>query len=487
MEKVDHFIGGKRTIADGQRCSPVFDPATGLQTSNVIHATRAEVERAIASGVTAAQSWGTTPPQQRASVMFSIRDAISDNAKQLAKLITSENGKTLVDANAEVARALESVEFSCGIPQQFNGAYAADASRGVDVYSMREPLGVVACVTPFNFPVMVPLWMLANALACGNAVVLKPSEKAPSATLRLAEVLFEAGLPEGVLNVLQGGREVVDQLLEHPDIEAVSFVGSTPVARSIYERAAAHGKRVQALGGAKNHLVVMPDADIDQAADAAISAGFGAAGERCMAASVIVAVGGVGDGLIDTIRSKSAGLVVGSGCDEGSQMGPLITQEHRDRVASYLDAGQASGARLAVDGRTHNAYQTPGFFLGPSIIDEVSIDMSCYRDEIFGPVLSVVRVETLDDAIALINASDFSNGTAIFTNDGGAGRRFQNRVKIGMVGINVPIPVPVGWFSFGGWKGSLFGDTHMYGPDGVHFFSRQKVVTARWHATVGVS
>jgi malonate-semialdehyde dehydrogenase (acetylating)/methylmalonate-semialdehyde dehydrogenase len=385
----------------------------------------------------------------------------------------------LGDALGEVARGLENIEFACGIPNLMKGGYSEQASTGVDVYSIRQPLGVVAGITPFNFPAMVPMWMFANAIACGNTFVLKPSEKDPSASLFIAELLKQAGLPDGVFNVVQGDKVAVDRILEHPDIAAVSFVGSTPIARYIYETGTRNGKRVQALGGAKNHMVVLPDADIDMAADAAVSAGYGSAGERCMAISVVVAVGHAADPLVEAIRARLPKLRIGPGNEPDSEMGPLITREHRDKVASYVDGASAQGATVVVDGRQHEV-PGDGFFLGVSLLDDVKETMDCYRDEIFGPVLGVVRVDTYDEALRLVNENEYGNGTAIFTRDGGAARQFQFDVNVGMVGVNVPIPVPVSYYSFGGWKASLFGDTHMYGPDGIHFYTRAKVVTERW-------
>jgi malonate-semialdehyde dehydrogenase (acetylating)/methylmalonate-semialdehyde dehydrogenase len=412
-------------------------------------------------------------------VLFHLRDLVDGNRKEIAALLTAEHGKVESDALGEVARGLENVEFACGIPQLLKGDYSEQAASGVDVYSVRQPVGVVAAITPFNFPAMVPLWMLANALACGNAVVLKPSEKDPSASLLLAELLRQAGLPDGVCNVVQGDKVAVDRLLAHPDVDAVSFVGSTPIARYVYETGTAAGKRVQALGGAKNHMVVLPDTELDLAADSAVSAAFGSSGERCMAISVVVAVGAVADPLVDAIAARVPSLRVGPGNEAGSDMGPLITAEHRDRVAAYIAEGEAAGATVVVDGRTA---QLPGegFFLGMTVLDHVTPSMSVYTDEIFGPVLCVVRVDTYDEAVALVNASPWGNGCAIFTRDGGAARRFQLEAECGMIGVNVPIPVPVAYHSFGGWKGSLFGDTHMYGPEGVHFYTRGKVITSRW-------
>jgi malonate-semialdehyde dehydrogenase (acetylating)/methylmalonate-semialdehyde dehydrogenase len=417
---------------------------------------------------------------RRAEALFSLRNLIAENRNRLAAFVSLENGKTMADALGEVARALENVEFACGIPNLLKGGYTEQASRGVDVYQIRQPLGVVAGITPFNFPAMVPLWMLSNAIACGNTFILKPSEKVPSASVLIAELAKQAGIPDGVLNLVHGDKVAVDRLLEHPDIKAISFVGSTPVARYIYETATRNGKRVQALGGAKNHMMVLPDADISMAADAAVSAAYGAAGERCMAISVVLAVGNVADPLIQAIRERVARIKVGPGSEPKNEMGPLITREHRDRVAAHLDKAVQEGATLTVDGRTDPAMQTNGFFLGPSIIDNAKPGMACYDQEIFGPVLSIVRVATYAEGLRLINENPFGNGTAIFTQNGGAARQFQFDVEVGMVGINVPIPVPVSYYSFGGWKSSLFGDLHMYGPEGVQFYTRSKVVTSRW-------
>jgi malonate-semialdehyde dehydrogenase (acetylating)/methylmalonate-semialdehyde dehydrogenase len=410
--------------------------------------------------------------------MFKLRDLIDAQRDDLARIITQEHGKVLDDARGEVARGLECVEFACGIPQLLKGAHSSEVSRGVDVYSVLQPLGVVAGITPFNFPVMVPLWMLANAVACGNTFVLKPSEKDPSASLRLAELIQQAGFPDGVVNVVQGDREAVDALLAHPEVAALSFVGSTPVARYVYETGTRHGKRVQALGGAKNHMVVLPDADLEAAADAAVSAAYGSAGERCMAISIVVAVGSVADPLVHAIATRIRGVVVGPGGDPSSMMGPLITREHRDRVRSYVAGAARDGATIVVDGTT-NAPDT-GFFLGCSLVDRAEPGMRVYDDEIFGPVLSVVRVATYEEALTLVNENPYGNGVALFTRDGGTARRFERDVEVGMVGINVPIPVPVAWHSFGGWKASLFGDSSIYGPEGVRFYTRPKVVTVRW-------
>ena len=477
--QIGHWIDGRPTPGTSGRTAAVFNPATGEHTGDVALASSDEVSAAVAAAVAAARSWRSASLSRRAAVLFAFRELLHAHADELAALVTAEHGKVLADAAGEVARGLENVEFATGVPQLLKGGYSEQAATGVDVYSIRQPLGVVAGITPFNFPAMVPLWMCANAIACGNAFVLKPSEKDPSASLRLAELWQQAGLPDGVFTVLQGDKAAVDALLTHPDVAAVSFVGSTPIARYVYETGTSHGKRVQALGGAKNHMVVLPDADLDLAADAAVSAAYGAAGERCMAVSVTVAVGDVGDRLVEAIASRLPKVRVGDGADPDSEMGPLITAAHRDRVAGYIDAGASSGASVVVDGRQGDL-PPGGFFLGTTLLDRVTPEMSVYTDEIFGPVLSVVRVDTYDEAVSLINANQYANGVAIFTRDGGAARRFQFEVEVGMVGINVPIPVPVAYYSFGGWRSSLFGDTHMYGPEGVNFYTRGKVVTSRW-------
>jgi malonate-semialdehyde dehydrogenase (acetylating)/methylmalonate-semialdehyde dehydrogenase len=461
------------------RTGPVYNPATGLQSGEVDFASTEEVGAAVASAKAAAKEWRSASLSRRSAVLFAFRELLHNGAEELAKIITAEHGKVHADALGEVARALENVEFACGVPDLLKGGYSEQAATGVDVFSIRQPLGVVAGITPFNFPAMVPLWMAANAIACGNAFVLKPSEKDPSASMWLAEAWKKAGLPPGVFTVVHGDKEAVDALLTHPDIAAVSFVGSTPIARYIYETGTSHGKRVQALGGAKNHMLVLPDADIDLAADAAVSAAYGAAGERCMAISVAVAVGDAGDRLVDAIAARLPKLRIGDGADPDTDMGPLITAAHRDKVAGYIAAGEQSGAQVVVDGRDADV-PSDGFFLGTTLLDKVKPEMSVYTDEIFGPVLSVVRTDTYDEALELINSHQFANGTAIFTRDGGAARQFQFDVEVGMVGINVPIPVPVAYYSFGGWKGSLFGDTHMYGPEGINFYTRGKVVTSRW-------
>jgi malonate-semialdehyde dehydrogenase (acetylating)/methylmalonate-semialdehyde dehydrogenase len=413
--------------------------------------------------------------------MFRIRNGVDAHRKDIAALLTAEHGKVPSDALGEIARGLENLEFACGIPSLLKGGFSEQVSGGVDVYQIRQPLGVVAGITPFNFPAMVPMWMFATAIAAGNTFVLKPSEKDPSAANLLAEILRDAGVPDGVFNVVHGDKVAVDAILEHPDIEAISFVGSTPIARYIYETGTKAGKRIQALGGAKNHMIVLPDADIDMAADAAVSAGYGSAGERCMAIATVVAVGDVADPLVEAIKARLPKITVGPGSDPSSEMGPLVTRQHRDKVASYLDSGPAQGAVLVTDGREHPLYdESDGFFLGVSLIDHVTPAMDAYRDEIFGPVLTVMRVKTYDEAVRLVNDNPFGNGTAIFTRDGGAARQFQFEVNAGMVGINVPIPVPVAFYSFGGWKNSLFGDLHMYGPEGVQFYTRAKIVTSRW-------
>ncbi len=479
MRTIPHFIGGRETPGRSGRRGPVFNPATGNQQAEVDFASAEEVDHAVATAAAAAATWGVSALGKRADVFFRFRQILVDRKADLAQLVSDEHGKVPGDAAGEVARGIENVEFAAGIPHLLKGEYSEGVSTGVDVYSIRQPLGVVAAITPFNFPAMVPLWMISNAIACGNAVVLKPSEKDPSASLMLARWLEEAGLPAGVLNVVNGDKVAVDRLLEHPDVAAVSFVGSTPVAKAIYQRGTAAGKRVQALGGAKNHMVVLPDADMEGAADAAVSAAYGSAGERCMAISVVVAVGDAGDRLVPAIAARLPKVKVGPGTDPTAEMGPLITREHRDRVASYLELATKEGASVVVDGRKQT-FPGDGYFLGVSLLDRVTSGMAVYKDEIFGPVLGVVRVATYDEALALVNGNLYGNGTAIFTRDGGAARRFQHDATCGMVGINVPIPVPVAYFSFGGWKASLFGDTHIYGPEGVKFYTRGKVITSRW-------
>jgi malonate-semialdehyde dehydrogenase (acetylating) / methylmalonate-semialdehyde dehydrogenase len=480
-ERVSHWIGGRRAAGTSGRTGPVYNPATGTLAREVDFATSEEVDAAVAAAKAAFPAWRATSLSRRTEILFKIRNLVDQHRADIAAILTAEHGKVTSDALGEVARGLENLEFACGIPQLLKGGYSEQASTGVDVYSIRQPLGVVAGITPFNFPAMVPMWMFANAIACGNCFILKPSEKDPSASLYIAELLKQAGLPDGVFNVVQGDKVAVDAILAHPDIKAVSFVGSTPIARYIYENGTKAGKRVQALGGAKNHMVVLPDADVDMAADAAVSAAYGSAGERCMAISVVVAVGDVADPLVAAIRSRLPKIKVGPGNEAGSEMGPLVTGEHREKVASYIAKGKDAGATVVADGRNHAlAKNGDGFYLGVSLLDNVTPDMESYKAEIFGPVLEVVRVGTYNDALKLVNENPYGNGTAIFTRDGGAARAFQFEAEAGMVGINVPIPVPVAYYSFGGWKSSLFGDTHMYGPEGVQFYTRAKVVTARW-------
>ncbi len=478
MKRIGHVVAGQSS-GDFARVSPVFDPATGEQTGEVALASRAEVDAAVTVATEASVGWRTTSLAKRSRVLFGFRQLVHQHQDELAAAITAEHGKVLSDAAGEVARGLDCVEFACGIPQLLKGGHSMQVSTGVDVHEVKQPLGVVAGITPFNFPVMVPLWMIPNAIACGNAFILKPSEKDPSASLLIADLWQRAGLPDGVFNVVQGDAEAVNALLDHPEVDAVSFVGSTPIARHVYERGTRAGKRIQALGGAKNHMVVLPDADIDMAADAAVSAAYGSAGERCMAVSVVVAVGDVADPLVDAISARISKLRVGPGSEPESEMGPLVTQAHRDKVASYLDIAASEGASVLVDGRDQE-FEEKGFFLGVSLVDQVQPSMQVYRDEIFGPVLSVVRTPSADEAIEIVNANQYGNGTAIFTRDGGAARQFEQDVNVGMVGVNVPIPVPVAHFSFGGWKDSLFGDSHMYGTEGIHFYTRTKVVTSRW-------
>ena len=477
--RISHWIDGRTTPGRSGRTAPVYNPATGQRSADVDLASGDEINDAVAKAVAASRDWRHASLSARSGVLFAFRDLLHERTDELAAVITAEHGKVLSDATGEIARGLENVEFATGLPQLLKGGFSEQAATGVDVYSIRQPLGVVAGITPFNFPVMVPLWMCANAIACGNAFILKPSEKDPSASLFLAQMWKDAGLPDGVFTVVQGDKEAVDALLTHPDVAAVSFVGSTPIARHIYETGTAHGKRVQALGGAKNHALVLPDADVEMAADAVVSAAYGSAGERCMALSVAVAVGDVADPLVNAIAARLPKLTIGDGTHPDTDMGPLITAAHRDRVAGYIGAGEQQGATLVVDGRTEGV-PSEGFFLGTTLLDHVTPEMTVYTDEIFGPVLCVVRVETYEQGLALINRNPYANGTAIFTRDGGAARAFQFDVEVGMVGINVPIPVPVAYYSFGGWKDSLFGDTHMYGAEGMSFYTRGKVVTSRW-------
>jgi malonate-semialdehyde dehydrogenase (acetylating)/methylmalonate-semialdehyde dehydrogenase len=478
--RITHLIGGQPWTGTAERTSPVHNPATGEQTGVLDLASADLVAEVVSNAKAAWEGWADTSLTRRTQVLFAFRNLLDERKKDIAALITAEHGKVLDDALGEVTRGLEVAEFACGIPHLLKGGFSENASSSVDVYSIRQPLGVVAVISPFNFPAMVPMWFIPIAIACGNAVVLKPSEKDPSAAIAVARLWTEAGLPDGVMNVVNGDKEAVDALLTHPDIKSVSFVGSTPIARYVYETGTAHGKRVQALGGAKNHMLVLPDADLDLAADAAVNAGFGSAGERCMAISALVAVEPIADELIEKIKDRMGKLRTGDGT-KGCDMGPLVTKQHRDKVASYLDAGVRDGATLVVDGRDGDFDGgEDGYFLAPTLFDDVKPGMSIYDDEIFGPVLSVVRVRSYEEGLKLINDNPYGNGTAIFTNDGGAARKFQRQVEVGMVGVNVPIPVPVSYYSFGGWKNSLFGDTHAHGMEGVHFFTRGKVVTSRW-------
>jgi malonate-semialdehyde dehydrogenase (acetylating)/methylmalonate-semialdehyde dehydrogenase len=478
---ITHWIDGKWHDGTPERRGDVYNPATGEVQAQVAFASTAVVDEAVESAWRASQTWRSISIARRTKILFSFRQLVDKHQHELAKLLTLEHGKVTADALGEVNRGLEVIEFACGIADLAKGEYSENVSTEVDSYSIRQPLGVVAGITPFNFPAMVPMWMYPLAIACGNTFVLKPSERDPSAANFCAQLLADAGLPPGVFNIVHGDKVAVDRLLEHPKVSAISFVGSTPIAQYIYERGTKHGKRVQALGGAKNHMIVLPDADMELAADAAVSAGYGSAGERCMAISVVVAVGAAADKLIPLMKERIAKLKVGDGLDAGSEMGPLINKAHRDKVAGYVDAGVAEGAQLVADGRALKvAGREGGFFLGPSLFDHVKPGMSIYKDEIFGPVLGVTRVATYDEAIRLVNGNPYANGVALFTNDGGAARKFQHEVEVGMVGINVPIPVPMAYYSFGGWKASLFGDHHIYGRDGVHFYTRTKAITSRW-------
>ncbi len=479
MNSIHHLIDGTDTPGTSGRTSAVFDPATGAQTATVDLANSEEVDRAVRVAESAYREWRDVSMARKTQLMYFFRQLVLDNVDELGRRLTAEHGKVLSDSAGEIARGIENIEFACGAAEVLKGSLSTNASTGIDVSTIRQPLGVVAGITPFNFPAMIPLWTIPNAIIAGNAFVLKPSERDPSTPMFIAELFHEAGFPDGLLNVVNGDKEAVDALLHHDLVRAVSFVGSTPIAKYIYETGAAQGKRVQALAGAKNHMVVLPDADIDMAADAAVSAGYGSAGERCMAVSVIVAVGAAADPLVEAIKERTNRLVIGPGTNDTSDMGPLITREHRDRVADYVQAGADAGATLVVDGR-ERSFDGDGFFLGATLIDQVTTDMSVYTDEIFGPVLSVVRVETFDEALELIEANAWGNGTALFTRDGGAARRFQQEVEAGMVGINVPVPVPVGYHSFGGWNDSFFGDSTMYGPEGLRFYTRPKVMTSRW-------
>ena len=478
MTQITHWINGSLDTNKPERTGDIYNPATGKVTGTVAFGNAATVDSAVAAATTAFAEWRHSSLTKRTQVLFAFRELVAQNKEKIAALITAEHGKVLSDAAGEVTRGLEVVEFACGIPHLLKGGFSEEVSTGVDVYSIRQALGPVAIISPFNFPAMVPMWFFPVAIACGNTVVVKPSEKDPSAAMFMAQLWKEAGLPDGVFNVVHGDKEVVDALLVHPGIKSISFVGSTPIARYVYETGTKAGKRVQALGGAKNNMIVLPDSDLELAADAAINAGFGSAGERCMAISAIVAVEPIGNALVARIKSRMAKIVTGDGT-KGSDMGPLVTAVHRDKVASYIEAGAKEGATVVVDGRDLKV-DGDGFFLGPTLLDNVTSKMSVYTDEIFGPVLSIIRVNTYNEALNLVNSHQYGNGTAIFTNDGGAARRFQNEVEVGMVGINVPIPVPMAYYSFGGWKNSLFGDSHAHGTEGVHFFTRGKVVTSRW-------
>lgn len=481
MNLINHYINGEFVSTKPDRTSPVFNPATGTQTAEVAMATGDDVDRAVAAASRAYESWRDAPLTRRQNIMFAFRELVAENRGEIAKAMTAEHGKTIDDALGEVQRGLEVIEFACNIAHLLKGDYSEQVSTGVDTYSFRQSLGVVAGITPFNFPAMVPMWMYPIAIACGNTFVLKPSEKDPTVSQMAAELFAEAGLPDGVFNVVHGDKESVDALLAHPDVTTISFVGSTPIARYIHKTGTANGKRVQALGGAKNHMIVLPDADMDLAADAAVSAGFGSAGERCMAISVVITVGDAADKLLPKVRERITELVIAPGDASGAQMGPLVTKQHLEKVTSYVAAGESAGATLLVDGRDVKVEgHEEGFFLGPVLFDNVTTDMSIYTDEIFGPVLSVVRVDRYEDAIQMINDNQYGNGTAIFTNDGGAARKFQNEIQVGMVGINVPIPVPLSFYSFGGWKDSIFGSHAIYGPEGVHFYTRPKVIISRW-------
>ena len=479
MRKITHLIDAQSVESTSGNVGPVYNPATGEQTGEVDLASVAEVDLAVESSKNAFQEWGNVSIARRVKLLHNFRNLVIENEMEIASRLTQEHGKVADDARGEVARGIENIEFACGFADSLKGTYSEHASTGVDVYTVRQPLGVCAGITPFNFPAMVPLWMIPNAVACGNTFVLKPSERDPSAPRFLIELIQEAGFPPGVVNLVNGDKTAVDRLLAHPDISAFSFVGSTPISKYVYSTGKSTGKRIHALGGAKNHMLVLPDADLDLAADAAVSAAYGSAGERCMAISVVVAIGDIADPLVDAIKLRMEKLVIGPGENTDSEMGPLITREHRDKVAGYIEAGESEGARLVVDGREQN-FESNGFFIGVSLLDHVKTDMSVYKDEIFGPVLSVVRVDNYNQAVEMIANNPYGNGAAIFTRDGGTARQFQQDADAGMVGINVPIPVPVGYHSFGGWNNSLFGDTTMYGPEGLNFFTRPKVITSRW-------
>ncbi len=485
MNLIEHFIDGKIVSGTSDRKGKVFNPAIGKQESEVRLGTKQDLDLAVQKAKKAFETWSNVTPIQRARIIFKYKEIIEKNSDLLAKMIVSEHGKVYEDAKGSLTRGLEVVEFACGIPQMLKGDFTENVGTNIDSWSVRQPLGVCAGITPFNFPAMVPMWMFPMAIACGNTFVLKPSEKDPSCPLKLAELFSEAGLPDGVLNVVNGDKEVVDAILEHKDISAVSFVGSTPIAKYIYENAAKNEKRVQALGGAKNHCVVMPDCDLDQAVNGLMGAAYGSAGERCMAQSVAVAVGNVGDKLVDELSKKVEALKIGPGMDKNSEMGPLVTKEHLERVRGYVDLGIKEGADLVVDGRDIKlqGYED-GYYIGGCLFDNVKKDMRIYKEEIFGPVLSVVRAKDFNEALNLINDHEFGNGTSIYTRDGDAGRTFANQIKVGMVGINIPIPVPVAFHSFGGWKRSLFGDQHMHGPEGVRFYTKLKTITSRWPSGV---
>ena len=485
MNLIEHFIDGKIVSGTSDRKGKVFNPAIGKQESEVRLGTKQDLDLAVKKAKKAFETWSNVTPIQRARIIFKYKEIIEKNSDLLAKMIVSEHGKVYEDAKGSLTRGLEVVEFACGIPQMLKGDFTENVGTNIDSWSVRQPLGVCAGITPFNFPAMVPMWMFPMAIACGNTFVLKPSEKDPSCPLKLAELFSEAGLPDGVLNVVNGDKEVVDAILEHKDISAVSFVGSTPIAKYIYENAAKNEKRVQALGGAKNHCVVMPDCDLDQAVNGLMGAAYGSAGERCMAQSVAVAVGNVGDKLVDELSKKVEALKIGPGMDKNSEMGPLVTKEHLERVRGYVDLGIKEGADLVVDGRDIKlqGYED-GYYIGGCLFDNVKKDMRIYKEEIFGPVLSVVRAKDFNEALNLINDHEFGNGTSIYTRDGDAGRTFANQIKVGMVGINIPIPVPVAFHSFGGWKRSLFGDQHMHGPEGVRFYTKLKTITSRWPSGV---
>ena len=486
MNLIQHYINGKIYKGSSSRKGKVFNPATGAQESEVILGTKSDLDHAVENAKTAFEKWSQVTPLQRARIIFKYKELIEKNYDELTKLIVSEHGKVYEDAKGSLTRGLEIVEFACGIPQMLKGEFTENVGTNIDSWSMRQPLGVCAGITPFNFPAMVPMWMFPMAIACGNTFILKPSEKDPSCSIRLAQLFSEAGLPNGVLNVVNGDKEVVDSILTNKDIKAVSFVGSTPIAKYIYENAAKNEKRVQALGGAKNHCVVMPDCDMDQAVNGLMGAAYGSAGERCMAQSVAVAVGGIGDKLVEKLSKKVEALKVGPGLDKNSEMGPLVTKEHLEKVKGYVDLGVKEGAKLVVDGRDIKlqGYEN-GFFIGGCLFDNVTKNMRIYNEEIFGPVLSVVRVKDFNDAIKLINDHEFGNGTSVYTRDGDVGRTFANKIKVGMVGINIPIPVPVAFHSFGGWKRSLFGDLHMHGPEGVKFYTKLKTITSRWPSGIG--